>query len=110
MQFAAHFREAVAASQQFDKTRLPQIGQPRLQHRGEASSQASRSAREVSAPSRSSHNIRNVQRRPSKSSSTMIGRPVLEPRTARFAFTTCFAIKIPLADRYRICSVALRLL
>ena len=40
-----------------------------------------RSAREVSGPLRSSQSTRSVQRRPSRSSSTMIGRPVLEPRT-----------------------------
>ena len=51
---------------------------------GEASSQAVRSARDVSDPSRNSHMIRNTQRRPSRSSSAMIGRPVREPRTAGF--------------------------
>ena len=39
---------------------------------------------------------------PSRSSSTMIGRPVREPRTARLVFTAaCFAIGIPLARCYR---------
>jgi len=41
------------------------------------------SSRNFTGPSRSSHNTRNVQRRPSRSSNAMIGRPVLEPRTAR---------------------------
>src|SRR5258708_5807261 len=61
---------------------------------GEASSQAVRSAREVSETSRSSQMIRKVQRRPSRSSSAMIGRPEREPRTAGFfGIAAGFAIK-----------------
>ena len=70
---------------------------------GEASSQAVRSAREVSErSSRSSQTIRRLQRRPSRSSSAMIGRPDAEPRTVRFFMAEpCFGIGGSLAVRYR---------
>src|SRR5437762_1325340 len=69
---------------------------------GEASSQAVRSAREVSGPWRSSQTMRSVQRRPSRSSRAMTGRPVLEPRTAVFLTTAAgFDIESPLACCYR---------
>ena len=87
---------------QFDETRLAQFRQPRLQHGRRGSSQAARNAREVSALSRSSQTIRRVQRRPSRSSSAMIGRPDVEPRTARFFMAEiCFGINGSLAFRYR---------
>jgi hypothetical protein len=48
---------------------------------GDASWQAVLSSRLVMGPSRSSHTIRKVHRRPIKSSRAMIGRPVRDPLT-----------------------------
>jgi hypothetical protein len=44
--------------------------------------------------------MRNAQRRLNRSSRTMIGRPVREPRTLRF-FWTCLANIASLPGRYR---------
>src|SRR5258708_23893853 len=73
---------------------------------GEISSQALRRARDVSVCVRNSQSIRKVQRRPNRSSSTMIGRPVREPRTAAF-FTpdTRFGIDLPHCPFLRIISL-----
>src|SRR3954447_6510266 len=84
-QLLAQWRQAIAvAGQEFDEAGLAQLRKPGRIAVGEASSQAVRSAREVSGPSRSSQTMRSVQRRPRRSSRAMTGRPVLEPRTAVF--------------------------
>jgi hypothetical protein len=72
--------------------------------------QRSWSTRNWSGPSRSSQITRSAQRRPSRSSSAMIGRPVREPRTLRFFMAEAgFGMEAPL-QRYGICSNLLLIL
>ena len=80
-QFLAQRREAIACLLvEAHELGLAQLGQPRVD---DSRTGADRVLQLTEAPwlLASSQTMRKVQRRPSRSSSTMIGRPVVEPRT-----------------------------
>ena len=103
VKFPAQRGELVAAGgHEFNQARLRRSESRACNTVGEASSQAVRRARDVSGWSRNSHRMRRLQRRPNRSSSAMIGRPDVEPRTLRFFMAeVCFGTESFLALCYR---------
>ena len=79
----AERRQAIAGSSSSSSTSLAslQLGQPGIDDGRAGADQRPAARGSAAARSRSSQTMRSVQRRPSRSSRTMIGRPVREPRT-----------------------------